>query len=108
MSTRHDRTSGMGADKKKRADIVAYGDDRRAQVYRTDVEFEGEDHTRRIVPKPERVALAAKAYELRQAGMSIKEIAAHLNVSHSKASYLHRDHLIYEVQRRNEEERKKK
>lgn len=108
MSHRHDRTSGMGADKKKRADIVAHGDDRRAQVYRADVEYEGVDRTRRIMPNSERVKLAARAYKLRQAGMSIKEIAVLLKVSHTKASCLHRDHLIYEVQRKNEEKRNKK
>lgn len=109
MNRGPDRTSRMRSDFKKRADIVAYGDDRRAEVYRDDVKFAETEETRRYMPKPERRQLAAWVYAQYEAGRRCTDIANELGVSMRQVSGLRHSHLIYEAKDRllREQEEKK-
>lgn len=97
---RRDRTSRFGADKKKRADIVAHGDDRRAEVYRTDAEFTGVDTTKKHTSNSDRVALAAWVYAQREHGRTGVDIAKELGISKHRVYDLQQSHLIYEAKKK--------
>lgn len=99
----------MRADFSKRAEIVAQGDERRAEVYRTDVEFTGEKPlTRTRMPTLERRQLAAWVHAQYEAGRRCKDIAEELGCVPRKVSQLRSDHLLYEAKDRLRKEKEKK
>jgi hypothetical protein len=89
-----------------RDEITAHADERRAEVYRTDVEFTGEaaDRKRRFNPKPERVALAARIAAMFASGISGVQIAEELGLPKSNVFTLRADHRRYEAMKKRQEE----